>query len=152
MASEDDHVYMSRITQESIDLTEDSNLQPSPVAQTSQETPNLFLLPSSTINCIWYLLPSGKVCYQYKLHLQTTYLSGHFVRMMTGILSQVMHALAFVNGVSNFHTMILLLMYPLSTQTMMRIRNITLIGHSYNNFMMSTRTMRMIHISMQLKY
>jgi len=37
----DAHVYMSKMTSEALDLTKDSYLQPSPVAQSSQEPPTL---------------------------------------------------------------------------------------------------------------
>jgi len=48
----DAHIYMSRITPESPDLTEESDLPSSPVAQPSQEAPN-FLPECSLCSCLF---------------------------------------------------------------------------------------------------
>jgi len=47
MYDSDTSVYMSRITSDALDLTEDSGLQPSPVSQTCQDAPSFPPLPHS---------------------------------------------------------------------------------------------------------
>ena len=135
MYDSDAHVFMSRITPESPDLTEDSDLPSSPVTQPTQEAPNfspvlpdvpyVLVYPPSLnpppkfsrkrpLKAISDDFPPELAPYPVNINpiLQTTYMSGQLMRMIAGIRSQAMPGIAAVNDVLNFLEKIQLLLYP----------------------------------------
>ena len=121
---------MSRITSEALNLTEDSERPQSPVGQPSPEVPPL------------------------PPHVTRGFHRTSHKRKRT--LSQAMLGPMLVNTVGNFPSKILLLLSHTSPSkntrkntTMRNMKCARILLH--NNFAMSTRTMRTIHISTQLK-
>ena len=170
---------MSRINPACPDLTEDSDLPSSPVAQPSQEVSDLVpVLPD--VPFVQYIhipppslnppqrpskkrpqaalndFPPELVLYadQYK---PSTYLSGPLMRMIAGIRSQAMLGFAAANDASNFLGRIHRLLYPsppnmMTRNTMMKSMNSARTPLQNNSAMSAKMIMKTTnkHISIQL--